>query len=181
MRRFLAEPLVHFLAIGAALFLLGRWVGDSAGAAPSKVVVTRAQVDALESGFFNASQRLPTDDELDALVQDYVKEEVSVREALALGLDRGDAVVRQRLRQKFEFLNEDSVETAEPTEDGLRAYLAAHPEAFRIEGRLPELSDVRDSVERQWRADQRRERLDARYRTLLSRYEVVVEGKEKRP
>jgi hypothetical protein len=77
--------------------------------------------------------RPPTDEELQDLVDDWVREEVATREALALGLDRDDPVIRRRLRQKLEFLSQDS---ASPTDAELEAYLQAHPEQFLVEPRL---------------------------------------------
>ena len=67
------------------------------------------------------------------MIDDYVREEVWYREALALGLDRDDTIIRRRLRQKLEFLAEDVAAQAEPSDDDLRAYLQAHPEAFAVE------------------------------------------------
>ncbi len=74
--------------------------------------------------------RPPTPQELRGLVDDYVKEEVFYREAIAMGLDRDDTVIRRRLRQKMEFVSEDAAATAEPTEAQLQQFLAAHPEKF---------------------------------------------------
>jgi hypothetical protein len=69
------------------------------------------------------------------LIRDWVREEAYYREALALGLDRDDAIIRQRLRQKMEFVSSDVAAAAEPTDDDLQRYLDAHPDAFRLERR----------------------------------------------
>jgi len=79
---------------------------------------------------------LPDPPALEALIRDHVREEVYVREALALGLDRDDTIIRQRLRQKVEFLSEDVAASVEPTDADLQAYLTAHPETFRVERRI---------------------------------------------
>jgi hypothetical protein len=68
---------------------------------------------------------------LQAQIQDYIREEVLYRTALALGLDKDDTIIRRRLRQKMEFLFEDAVPP--PQEPELRAYLEAHPEKFRTQ------------------------------------------------
>jgi hypothetical protein len=73
---------------------------------------------------------------LEGLMRDYVREEVYCREALALGLDRDAAVIRNRLRLKMEFIADDVAEQAEPTDEQLRSYLREHPEAFRLEPRF---------------------------------------------
>ncbi len=131
MRNALREPLVHFLALGLLLFLVFEWRGGGSGS--SRLVVTAGRIAHLASGFARTWQRPPTEAELKGLVDDYVKEEIAAREAAAGGLDRDDAIIRRRLRQKFEFLAEDAADQAPPTEAELGAWLAAHPEAFPVE------------------------------------------------
>jgi len=91
-------------------------------------------------------RRAPTPQELRGLVDAHVREEVLYREALALGLDRDDTIVRRRLAQKIEFLLEDLGGRAQPSEEDLRAFLAANPERFREPARLT-LSQVYVSTE----------------------------------
>ena len=130
------EPLVHFLFLGAAIFLLNAWLRPtSAPATRGEIVVGEARVRSLAQNFARTWQRPPTREELDGLVESYVREEVMVREALALGLDRDDPIIRRRLQQKVEFVSEEAAALATPTDDELRAYLAAHPDAFRAEPR----------------------------------------------
>src|SRR5688500_1327809 len=109
IRRWLREPLVHFLALGALLFVVAHWEGG-AGATSKRIVITPGQIDSIVATFTRTWQRPPTEDELKALVDDFVRDELAAREAAALGLDRDDTVIRRRLRQKLEFLAEDSVE-----------------------------------------------------------------------
>ena len=70
------------------------------------------------------------------MIQDRVREEIYCREAIALGLDKDDPVIRRRLRQKMEFVSEDAATEPEPTDRDLQAYLAAHEDAFRVEPRI---------------------------------------------
>ncbi len=105
--RFLREPLLHFLLIGAAIYaLFGLLEGDryNKGGTGSEIVVTAGRIDSLRNQFTRARQRPPTDQELDGLIRNFIREEVFYREAVAMGLDRDDTVVRRRLRQKLEFL-----------------------------------------------------------------------------
>ena len=129
--RWLREPLVHFLAIGALLFLVFHWRGGGAGS--SRIVITPGQIDSMVAGFARTWQRPPTEAELKGLVDDHVREEIATREAMGMGLDRDDTVIRRRLRQKLEFLAEDTIDAMPPTDAELQAWLAAHPERFRIE------------------------------------------------
>ena len=121
MKKFLREPLFHFLVLGAALFAVWLWRKDAAGGdSAGRIVVTQARIRQLETGFARTWQRPPTDQELTDLVQDFVREEVFVREATAMGLDRDDTIIRRRLRQKFEFLTEDTLESATLTDAAQR-------------------------------------------------------------
>jgi len=130
------EPLVHFLLLGAGLFVVAGLMSTGSGADPGKIVVTTGQIEYLAAGYERAHQRPPSSDELDALIRDWIREEAYYREALALGLDRDDAIIRQRLRQKMEFISDDVAAAAEPTDDDLQRYLDAHADAFRLERRF---------------------------------------------
>jgi hypothetical protein len=275
VKRFFGEPLVHFLLLGAALFVIYGRGGGSAGG--GSIVVSAARIGQLAAGFERVWQRPPMEDELRGLVEDFVREEVWCREALALGLDRDDTVIRRRLRQKVEFLTEGTIAIGEPSEQDLRAFLASHPERFRVEprasfrqiylspdrrgerapedareilatlrerdhpnpadlgdpfllplefadttpgdvrrafgdefarqlfevetgrwtgpltsgyglhlvlvgerveGRMPDLDEVRAEVEREWRETEQRERAEQLYAGLLERYDVTVEWPE---
>jgi hypothetical protein len=128
--RWLREPLLHFLLIGAALFLLYQFTRGSSDTAPREIVISEPRIEALAENFGRTWMRPPTSQELRGLVDDYVKEEVFYREAIAMGLDRDDTVIRRRLRQKMEFVSEDAAATAKPTEAQLQQFLTAHPERF---------------------------------------------------
>lgn len=132
MKHFWREPLVHFLVLGAALFL---WYGVSGGgpAADSRILITPGQIDQMIEIFAKTWQRPPTPQELQGLIEDSVREEVLFREAMAMGLDQGDTIIRRRLRQKIEFLAEDVAAPADPTDEELQQFLVEHPEPFRIE------------------------------------------------
>jgi hypothetical protein len=137
LRRALREPLLHFLVLGAGLFLLfGVAGGGSGDRPPEEIVVTAGRIESLAEVFGRTWQRPPTKAELDGLVEGYVREEVLYREAVAMGLDRDDTVIRRRLSQKMEFLSEDIAAQVEPTDEELRAHLAENPNAFRVEPRF---------------------------------------------
>jgi hypothetical protein len=131
MKRILHEPLLHFVLLGAAIFAAYSLVSQRAGNEPGHIVITAGQVAAIELGFTRTWHRPPTREELAALLRDRVREEVYYREAMALGLDQDDTIIRRRLRQKLEFLTDDVVDQAQPTDAELQAYLTAHPDPFR--------------------------------------------------
>ena len=86
----------------------------------------------LADGFARTWRRPPGKEELQGLVDDYIRDEVFYREGRAAGLDRDDVIIRRRVRQKMEFLAE-AVSAPEPSEQQLAAYLEANPERFRTE------------------------------------------------
>jgi len=116
--RWLREPLVQFLLIGAVLFIVFDLRGGDARGG-QRIVVTPGQVDAVAAGFSRTWNRPPDDQELKAQLDEVVREEIAVREATALGLDRDDTVIRRRLRQKFEFAAEDAFDATPPTDTEL--------------------------------------------------------------
>lgn len=263
MKGLFKEPLMHFLVLGAAIFGIFQLLGTSpAPVAANQLVITDEDAARLSQQFQATWRRPPTEQELAALIDRQIEEEVLVREALALGLDRGDAIVRQRLAQKMTFLLEGAAEADVPSDEELTAHLAAYPERFersplvafeqvllaegdveqglaalrsgadplsigdrtllprqfapspptavnstfgmrffdelsalpigewagpvssgygphlvRVEfvqpARVPELSEIRESVEQDWRASRRSELLAERFEVLRQRYSVL--------
>ena len=131
MKKILREPLLHFLLLGAAIFAAYSLVSKRSSDEPGKIVITQGQIASMVMGFTRTWQRSPTLEELEGLIRDRVQEEVYCREAMALGLDKEDTIIRRRLRQKMEFVTDDVAALAEPTDDELSAYLKAHADAFR--------------------------------------------------
>jgi PPIC-type PPIASE domain len=130
----LREPLVHFLALGALLFALHAWLKPSEPAASTtEIVVDEARILSLAQNFRRTWQRGPTPEELQGLIESHVREEVMVREALALGLDRDDAIVRRRLQQKMDFLIEEAALATPASDAELQAFLQANADKFRSE------------------------------------------------
>lgn len=122
--------MLHFLGIGLALFLLYALVApaDTGG---RRIVVTAAEVASLDRQYRNLWGRPPSADELKALVDARVAEEILYREGRAMGLDRDDAVIRRRVRQKYELIAEEEDGGDAPTEADLAAFLKAEPDRFR--------------------------------------------------
>ena len=136
MKRLLSEPLVHFLLLGALLFAIGIARGEPATPGSNRIAITEGHIERLLEGFRMTWNRPPTEAEFRGLVEEYLKEEVLYREALGMGLDQDDQIIRRRLRQKLEFMTADFVGTIEPTEEELEAYLAEHGDRYRSDGRL---------------------------------------------
>ena len=273
--KLLREPMVHFLLLGAAIFVIFSLVPGDRRGRPGHIIITQGKIDNLAATFARVWQRPPTERELTGLIQDHIREEVLYQEAMALGLDRDDTIIRRRLRQKMEFISEDFAAQAEPSDEELRAYLNSHAAVFageprftfrqiyldpqrrggnlardvsrllaelqlardrtdpaeigdgfllahefenvsaaevaqtfgdtfakslstltpgqwqgpvpsgygvhlvyvsqRIEGRTPQLADVRDAVRREWANARRLEMNEAFYQSLLERYTIAIE------
>jgi parvulin-like peptidyl-prolyl isomerase len=135
MRRWLREPLLHFLLLGLAIFGAFEVLGPNEQPR-SAIVVTQGMIDGQVAAFSRTWLRPPTQQEVDELIREYVREEVYYREGMALGLDRDDTVIRRRLQQKLEFVAEAQGVVAEPTDDQLRDYLGAHPDRYRTDERV---------------------------------------------
>ena len=161
MKQLLHEPLVHFLAIGALLFVLFGLAPQPADDGAKQILVGAEDAQRLSAQFSRTWMRPPTQAELDGLIDRFVRDEIYYREALALGLDRDDPLVRQRMRQKLEFLLEDLSDAAEPSDAELERFLAEHAERFALPPRIsfrqvylnPDRHDDLDAATRLLRAE----------------------------
>jgi hypothetical protein len=135
--RFLREPLLHFVVLGAALFLVHAVASDVFSTdASRRIAITEPEIELLAGGFGRQWQRPPTEDELRALVDGRVREEVLYREALAVGLDQNDVIVRRRMVQKMELLSQDLATLADPRDQELRAFFQERQEEYRVPPRI---------------------------------------------
>ncbi|MFZ5670758.1 MAG: peptidyl-prolyl cis-trans isomerase [Pseudomonadota bacterium] len=132
-RAALAEPATHFVLLGLVLFATaGAW----RAAERPEIRISAAEVGRLAAYWRLQAQRDPTPRELAALVQERVDEEILYQEALRLGLDRDDVIVRRRLAQKLSFLNQDLLQPPEPTPAQLQAWYDNHRADFATPGKV---------------------------------------------
>jgi len=132
LKHIIKEPLFAFLLLGTALFAL--YLATDTGtelSGKNAIVVTQPQVNALVQRFEKMRQRSPSTQERESMIQSFIREEILYREALAMGLDQEDAIVRRRLTQKLAYLSEDLAESVVPEEQQLQAYLEANAETYR--------------------------------------------------
>lgn len=136
--RWIREPLVHFLVLGTLLFAAYSALQRDAAPEPQahRIELTAGDLHQLEIAFAASWRRMPTPDEMVALVQARIREEVLYREALALGLDKGDTIVKRRMAQKMEFVAEDVSAASEPTREELQAWFAKNAGRFAISPRV---------------------------------------------
>ena len=131
-RPILRLPLVQFLILGLILFGLYTVFGEKRETESKEIVISTQQVELLASMWAKQWRRPPTPQELDGLIQSFIREEVLYREALAMGLDRDDTVVRRRLAQKIEFLAQDLATQGEPGDAELRTFYEENAEDFEV-------------------------------------------------
>jgi len=131
----LREPLLHFLLIGAALFFIYNLQNESV-VDNNRIVISQVKIDHLITLWEKKRQRLPTQTELQSMINQQIREEVMVREALVMGLDKNDGVVRRRLAQKVEFIFADLAALVNPTETELQDYLSTHSDKFKLPARI---------------------------------------------
>lgn len=138
VKRLLQEPLFQFLLIGVVLFAAYSYQqrGRSAEASTQEIRLTLDELAQLELLFESQWQRAPTPDEFGRMVENKVQEEVLYREAIAMGLDKDDTIVKRRMAQKMQFLAEDVAAAREPTTEELRAWFGEHSDLFALPGRV---------------------------------------------
>jgi peptidyl-prolyl cis-trans isomerase C len=136
--RWLREPLVQFLVIGLALFFLnsalnhGTWLTGGS----RQIVLTTDDLSQLQSTFAAQWQRAPSPEEMRGLEENKIREEVLYREALTLGLDKDDVIIKRRLAQKMQFLAEDIAAARQPTVPELKTWYATNSSRFALPSRL---------------------------------------------
>lgn len=133
MKKLFTEPLFHFLVIGAALFLAFEVLQKPNEGSDNLIVITENDLETIQATFTKTWQRPPTQDELDNLVEEKIRDEIAYAEALAMGLDRDDPYIRRRLRMKMELVLEDIGDIMAPTDKELTNFMSKHKDKFSIE------------------------------------------------
>jgi len=137
MKKLFKEPLIHFLVIGALIFVVFAVVNKEEIAVDGrKIIVSAGDIERLSASWSKKWNRSPTEQELDGLIESYIREEVYCREALALGLDQDDTILRRRLMQKMEFLSNDLAELNTPDETDLNEYFHEHQDRYELPARV---------------------------------------------
>ena len=130
-RRWLRDPLFHFMLAGVALFGFYRMLNPKADAPEEdKIVLTQDDLRQMTVAWMAQGRQAPSPGQVASLVEAKVREEILYREALALGLDRDDTIVKRRLAQKMDFLAEDAAAMREPTRQELESWFKEHAGSF---------------------------------------------------
>lgn len=134
VRALLREPLVHFLLAGTLVFML--LSGRPPDAGERRIVVDEALVGGLVQRWTMTYRRPPSQDEIDGLIREYVKDQVYYREGKRLGLDQNDEVVIRRMRQKLASTGSAEAEISDPSDADLQAWIDRDPTRYAPEPRF---------------------------------------------
>lgn len=135
LKKLFAEPLLHFFLIGALLFVIYGWLNTEEAGGQEEIVITAPMLDQMEETFLRTWQRPPTAQELEALIDGRVREEILYRQGMAIGFDQDDPVIRRRVAQKMTFVA-DGIVPEKPTDEALAAWLEANAEQYGLPPRF---------------------------------------------
>ena len=128
----LREPLLHFLIIGAALFIIFYQINDTQIKTDNRILITQSDLDRLAATWLKSMGRPPSAQEREQQLKHFIREQVLYREARTMGLDQDDVIVRRRLAKKMEYLFDDLSFIPEPTEAELSSFLSKHAAKFTL-------------------------------------------------
>lgn len=136
MKLLFREPLIQFLILGSLLFLLVTFIQKDSDQQSRAIVIGKEQVNLMIVNYKTQTGNLPTKEQLDAMIDNYIKMEISYREAKKMGLDKDDEIIRRRLSQKFDFLQTDLAEIPVPSLDELKQFYNVHVNLFKKEAKV---------------------------------------------
>jgi hypothetical protein len=135
--RLFKEPLIQFLIIGAAIYgAYAMFATPEENFRDTLVHVDSNRINGFISEWEARWSRPPTREEIDGLIQSYIKEDVLYRQAVAMGLNEDDPITRRRMAQKLEFLTSDLAMMIQPAEGELERYFSDNSEAYRAPDRM---------------------------------------------
>jgi hypothetical protein len=129
--RILQEPLFHFFILGAVLFVLYGWLNGNSERPTDEIVIDQIRLNSIRSTFEKTWQRPATEDEMQNLIDAWVREEVLYREGMLIGFDRDDQIIRRRIAQKMSFIA-DGLAPAVPDETELSLWFVANRDDYKI-------------------------------------------------
>jgi hypothetical protein len=173
--KLLKEPLLHFLLIGVGLFFLfSQLNSDEEASDTQQIIINKSKLEVLSGAFMEENSIPPTEIEIQALLETALREEVLSREAIAIGLDKDDRIIRHRLAQKMQYLFEDVTMVDEPSDEVLKAYFQENKGSFNNEEGT-EYSKVKQQLKREWLAREQQKENKIFYEDLKSHYEIILD------
>ncbi|MCO5066500.1 MAG: peptidylprolyl isomerase [Rhizobiaceae bacterium] len=136
LKRLVSEPLLHFVLIGAVLFYAGYRKAPENAASSNEIVISEGDINQMLVAWMAQGRPPPPPEAIRSMVETKVREEVLYREAIAMGLDKEDTIIKRRLAQKMDFLAEDLSSLDEPTAEELRKWFEVHRDQFVLPPRV---------------------------------------------
>ena len=177
--KLLKEPLIHFLLIGAGLFVLFAQLNSEKEIDNSKqIIINKSKQNMLSTTFVKDNGREPTDKEMEELLEKSIREKILYNEAMAIGLDKDDKVIEHRLAEKMKYLFEDITVVEDPSDEILKIYFQDNKEEFKDEdGNEPKFDDIKYKLRNKWIAKKQQKENEAFYNNLKSQYKIIIEKK----
>jgi hypothetical protein len=136
IKKITKEPIIHFIAIGFVVFVFYSFIKESYVDKDYAIQITKSEVEGMINKWMAQLKRPPSKEEIDIFLEDYVQREILFREAKAMGLDKNDMVVKNRMLQKLDFLTNDLLVTAAPTDTEALKYFNDNLEKYTIPGKI---------------------------------------------
>ena len=177
--KLLKEPLLHFLLIGVGLFFLFSQLNSEEEANNTQqIIVNKSNLEVLSRTFMEENSVPPTDKEIQELLETDIREEVLSREAITMGLDKDDRIIRHRLAQKMQYLFEDVAMVDEPSDEVLKAYFQKNKASFiKEEGtEILEYSKLKLQIKRTWLEKEQQKENEIFYEDLKSHYDIILDN-----
>ena len=130
MKRFIREPLVHFVLVAVAIFVAYGWLSDRKASDEQTILVTASDIDRMAALFATEAGGLPSEQDMRAMISDHIEQQALAREARRLGLAQGDTVVERRLAQKMSFMITDMEAATSPEPGELENWFEQNQELF---------------------------------------------------
>ena len=130
IKRILQEPLLHYVVVGTLLFF---YLSSTDTTTKPQVVITEGKIKHLAAQFTKTRQREPSKDELQALIDNQIRVDLAFEQGVQMGLVENDGIIKRRVKQKIEFMLNDSIASIEPSKEELQDYLDTHKEDYMIE------------------------------------------------
>ncbi|MBC3764805.1 peptidyl-prolyl cis-trans isomerase [Neptunicella marina] len=134
LNKIIKDPLLHFVILGAALFALNQLSGEEEQ--DNLIEVNANTVAQLINNWHQTHDETPNNKQLQQLIDDYIKQQVLYREAIAQGLDQNDPVITERLVQKLSDQIEGFTPATEPSEQQLKDFYQQHTELFKTDAQI---------------------------------------------
>ena len=128
-KRILQEPLLHFVVVGSLLFF---YLSSTDTTTKPQIVISEGKIKQLTAQFTKTRQRTPSAEELQALIDNQIREDLAFQHGAQMGLVENDSIIKRRVQQKLEFMLNDSVASIEPGREELQEYLDTHNEKFTV-------------------------------------------------